>query len=363
MRPPIDRLPVPIQTLYAELVDRAWSGSIAELMAAGGAAYTREVNGRLYWYWQPSTGPDGREKARYLGPDSEEMRGRIQEQRDLATIKQERVNLVRALRAARMPGPDALSGNIVAALASAGAFRLRAVLVGSVAFQTYLPLLGVRLPSALSTTGDLDIGQFHSIALAVEDEIDADLLTVLRRVDPRFQAVTSPMDARQVLRYAIRVGQQETFSVDVLCPLRGPLRGSVTALKALRSSAQILKHLDFLLYREVNAAVLHGPGIPVNVPAPERYALHKLVVSEMRIDTATSQAKAAKDLGQADSLIRVLASDRPDHLEEAWKELRGRGPKWRLKADRAVARLPPDSRAVMEALTADIGDTPAPVRA
>lgn len=50
--PRIDSLPVPIQTLYAELVDRAWAGDFAEMMAAGGTPYTREVNGRLYWYWR-----------------------------------------------------------------------------------------------------------------------------------------------------------------------------------------------------------------------------------------------------------------------------------------------------------------------
>ena len=133
MLPPIDRLPVPIQTLYAELVDRAWTGNIAELMAAGGSAYTREVNGRLYWYWQPSSKDGEREGTRYLGPDGEDLRRRIEEQRDLTAIKRERTNLVRALRAARMPAPDGLTGNILAALASSGAFRLRAVLIGSVA--------------------------------------------------------------------------------------------------------------------------------------------------------------------------------------------------------------------------------------
>jgi hypothetical protein len=352
--PRIDTLPVPIQTLYAELVDRAWTGDIGELMAAGGSAYTRTVNGRLYWYWQPP----GRVSARYLGQDSEDLRARVQEKQDLAAIKRERSNLVRALRSANMPAPDRRSGAVLAALSSAGAFRLRAVLIGSVAFQTYLPLLGVRLPASLSTTGDVDIGQFHSISLAVEDEIDADLLTVLRTVDRRFEAIPSPLDTRKIQRYAIQVGSQEEFSVDVLCPLRGPIRDQITTLKALRGGAQVIKHLDFLLYSEVNAVVLHGPGIPVNVPAPERYALHKLLVSQMRIDTPRSQTKARKDLQQADALIRVLSADRSHDLEEAWAELRQRGPSWRLKADRAVAVLPADTRAIMEKMTADLDGSP-----
>jgi len=43
------------------------------------------------------------------------------------------------------------------------------------------------------------------------------------------------------------------------------------------------------------------------------------------MDTPQSRAKAGKDLQQADTLIRVLASDRHPELEEAWRELRARG--------------------------------------
>jgi hypothetical protein len=163
------------------------------------------------------------------------------------------------------------------------------------------------------------------------------------------------MDGRQPMRYALRAGSQDVFSVDVLCPLRGRVRGSLTALKALRGNAQVLRFLDFLLYREINAVALYGSGVPVNVPAPERYALHKLIVSQLRIETAASQAKSRKDLQQADSLIRVLAADRPDELREAWEELRSRGPSWRTKADRAMKQLPDDTRAALESFLKPAG--------
>lgn len=216
------------------------------------------------------------------------------------------------------------------------------------------PRLRILAPTILPGTGDVDLGQFHSIALAVDDVIDADLLAVLRQVDPAFQAVTSPTNTCKVMRYAIRTGQQEWFAVDVLCPLRGQVRDNVTELRALRGGVQVVRHLDFLLYREVNAVVLHGLGIPLNVPSPECYAIHKLLVSELRIGTPQSQAKRIKDQAQADMLIRVLATDRLYELEEGWKEMRDRGPRWRLKADRAVASLPDDTRAVLQGM---IGDT------
>lgn len=211
------------------------------------------------------------------------------------------------------------------------------------AFQSYSGLLGVHLPATLSRTGDLDVGQFESIAIAVEDHIDRDLEAVLRTVDPRFEAIPDSMGGRRTLRYALRVGGDEVFSVDVLSPLRGPDRPQIGALPALRSDAQRLRYLDFLLYQEVNSVALHGAGIPINVPDPTRYALHKLIVAQMRrIDSPRSQAKSRKDIDQAGALIGVLARQRPDDLKDLWVELCERGPSWRQKATRSLANLPAD---------------------
>ena len=58
-----------------------------------------------------------------------------------------------------MPAPDGLTGNVLAALAAAGAFRPSAVLVGSVAFQCYLPMLGFRAPVATTANSLCDIGE------------------------------------------------------------------------------------------------------------------------------------------------------------------------------------------------------------
>lgn len=189
--------------------------------------------------------------------------------------------------------------------------------------------------------GDLDIGQFQSIAIAVEDEIDPDLATVLKTVDKRFEAIPSPMDTRQTLRYTLRVGGDERFSVDILSPMRGADREKTGNLPALRTGAQFLRYLDYLLYQEVNSVALHGAGIPINVPDPTRYALHKLIVSQMRrMGDLRSASKSRKDLDQARALIQVLSIQRPDELRDLWQELCGRGPTWREKAVASVRQLP-----------------------
>ena len=93
--------------------------------------------------------------------------------------------------------------------------------------------------------------------------------------------------------------------------------------------------------------MLHGTGIPVKVPAPERFAVHKLLVAARRRKDTTSRIKARKDVEQAALLVRVLASDRPEELRDAWEEIRGRGPTWREAVDRGWKDLPPDVRGLL----------------
>jgi hypothetical protein len=337
-----NQIPIAIQSLYSDLTHRAWTGNLADLTAnTGGSPYAREVKGRKYWYWRTAMKDGIRPSPLYVGPDNAEVRERLRDMMDHVENLRERRDMVRALRAARLPAPDTMSGDIMAAMAEAGVFRLRAAVVGSVAFQSSPGLLGEIFPSTLSQTGDLDIGQFQSIAIAVEDKIDRDLEAVLKKVDQRFEAIPNPMDGRQVLRYALRVGGDERFSVDVLSPMRGPDRPKIGALPALRSDAQLLRYLDFLLYQEVNGVALHGAGIPINVPDPTRYALHKLIVAQMRHqDYAQSAAKSRKDLAQAEALIGVLSRHRPDDLKDLWGDLCARGPGWQEKARASLTKLP-----------------------
>ncbi len=350
----IERLPIPVQTLYADLVERAWTGEIGELTGRGGSVYSRaDEDGRRYLYWQPPTFGGVRPSAEYLGLDNELNRGRVAAKQEAAAARKERRDMVRALRAARLPSPDKLTGDVLAAMAKAGVFRLRAAVIGSVAFQCYSGLLGARVPASLARTSDLDIAQFYSIAVAAGSGIDDSLIHLLQSVDKGFVAIPSPTDSRRTLRYSLRKGGEELYSVDVLCPLVGPDRGGATHLKALRSDAQTIRFLDFLLHQTVNAVALQGAGIPINVPAPERYALHKILVSQTRTVDVMNQAKAQKDLDQGAALVTVLAELRPDDLADAWREILARGPSWRRYAARGLKQLPDKSRKILTDLTPD----------
>ena len=74
-----------------------------------------------------------------------------------------------------------------AAVADAGVFRLRGVLVGTVAYQTYPALLGCRLPATAVQTNDVDVAQSQDVSAAIGD-VTGPMLDVLvdkiRRIVP-----------------------------------------------------------------------------------------------------------------------------------------------------------------------------------
>jgi hypothetical protein len=76
-----------------------------------------------------------------------------------------------------------------------------------------------------------------------------------------------------------------------------------------------LPYLHFLLSESQEAPVMSPHGVVlVRVPVPERYAIHKLLVSQLRTETRN---KFAKDLSQAAILIEALVENFPGAVEEA----------------------------------------------
>lgn len=72
--------------------------------------------------------------------------------------------------------------------------------------------------------------------------------------------------------------------------------------------------------------LLFREGINVLVPAPERYAVHKLIVSSRRLTDTLGRLKADKDLTQAALLFEALVETRHgNELSDAWEEAWERG--------------------------------------
>ena len=89
----------------------------------------------------------------------------------------------------------------------------------------------------------------------------------------------------------------------------------------------------------IPALALYRSGVLVQIPRPEKFAIHKLIVADRRRG-GSEQSKARKDRGQAVFLINVLSQDRPDDLRDAYRDALARGPRWRNRIEASLKRLP-----------------------
>jgi len=330
----MQRIPLAVHTNVAELIDQLHIARI-ESFGRGASFLRRERKGRFYWYVR-SRQTEGQRSERYLGPETPELLATIETAKAGQTAADARRMIVRGLKGAGLHAVDDRTGRVLRALETAGAFRLRAAVVGTVAFQTYGALLGFIMPFQALRTGDLDIAQDYGVSVALDDGLDRSFLDVLRGADPAFSAVPK-LDPAKGAAYRLPDG----FSVDVLTTSRHAGEEETSRLKALNTDATPLRFLDFLLRDTIDAVALHEDGILIRVPAPARFAVHKLMISRRR---GPANPKRRKDIEQALSLIEILAQDDPFALDEAYAEARSRGPEWRTLLDQAVSLLPETAR-------------------
>ena len=326
--------PLFMQTTYAELLDRCRATAFSEAFPEDGTFVPKTINEKRYWYFQkPSSA--GREQ-KYVGPETLELLEQISHHKQTRDDERERRALVSTLvRTYGLQRPVKEIGDIIAALAQAGVFRLRAVLVGTVAYQTYAPMLGTRLQHSILQTGDVDVAQFKSVSLTVGDQVPP-MIDVLRGVDKTFRAVPH-IHQQSVTSYVAKGG----LRVDFLTPNEGPDTDAPQHLPALQTDAEPLQFLDFLIYDPEPAAVLHNAGIYVLVPSPQRYAIHKLIIWRYRQEGA---AKRDKDIQQSVALIEILNDKRPYELKSSWNEAFNRGPAWRQAIVEGLSQAPSGTR-------------------
>lgn len=334
-------LPLTLHTVLAELHDAARPQD-----GASGGFTVKRIKGRRYWYRQQAA-EDGVRRQVYLGAETPELMAAIAA--ESARIESARAgdevrrNLVMGLRGGGFHAPDALTGRTVKALADAGVFENGGVLIGSNALGVMANMLGVALPSSDLRTEDVDIVQARGVAVASGEMGEGAggnirLEEVLKKADPRFASIPG-LDARELpTSFRITGG---LFRVDMLAPVRRRDEG-IVPLPHLGVGAKALPFLEYLVEKPVSSVMLHGAGIPVAVPSPARFALHKLLVAGER--PAVEQAKVRKDLAQAGALLEVLVEERPHDVKEALADLMARGKGWRTRLEAGLGRLPESIR-------------------
>lgn len=300
---------------------------------ANGRFFTRSHGGRDYWYHRVTNADlahrNGESRIRYVGAcDDADIESKTRRPRVASIDLPQLRHRAETLRQRGFTSPTYMEGQVLKALSEAGVFRLRSVLIGSVAYQAYSGLLGFRLPCASLRTDDVDIAVDFGVSNLIDDTCD-DIWEALRKVDPSFSPKPHLDDHTTMATFTASTG----FQVEFLTTHRGSDEhtGRLSRLSSLgpHMGGVPLRYLDFLMRHPVRSVVLYETGLSVTVPAPERFAIHKLIVAASR---RAGNPKISKDLAQAAELINAHAQNGwIGKVQSAWTEAWERGDTWRSR--------------------------------
>lgn len=336
-----------LASLHADLETHALSQSAAPTGTPGGIVERSNASGYAYYALQNYDFDGHRREAYIAGPV-----GDPEAERKVLALRAEIADAKGAIDSARMLAregyalQDPREFAVVATLANHRLFSAGAVLVGTHAFGAIVNKLGVR--AAPFGTEDIDIGR--AARLALPEPLEGGLLGALRASGIEFVEVP-PLDPRMPSVKFKEKGRSR-FTVDLLVPSKD-MEYRVEPVPELNCHATALPYFRYLISESQPATVISRLGCAaVRVPLPERLALHKLLVAELRVGRTE---KGLKDRRQAAVLIAALGDLHPGALEAAWAKTpaSARG-KIRDSLARAGELLDPGSRGVAE-LTAAAG--------
>ncbi len=334
----IQPFPAALTTLFGTIDGFAKADAPVFPGSPGSIAKRRNQHGVEY-YVRRYYGEDGTQKDEYLGvaPESEkeveQLAGRIAEVK--AVTRDIQLLLREGFQAA-----DPKTYATLASLHRHGLFAAGATLVGSHAFGVILNQMGFR--AAAYATEDVDVARRE--ALAFDPVPDQTFLQMLRDSGINFVEVPG-LDRRQPASSFKQRGQSR-FHVDLLVPSADSEIRTVP-VPELKAHATALPYLAYLLGQTQMSTLLYREGCcPVRVPVPERFALHKLLVSQLR---AGREAKSDKDIFQAAALLEALGARFPGAIETAFGDLPKSARRYVAKAvPLALERLREGSRAAEE---------------
>ncbi len=337
-------LPIPVQTSYMELLQRfeappplSISGSIALI----------EKSGRRYYVSRTRLGDRVVEQS--IGPQNEQNDQAVvsarEEQKAFKAWSDGNAAIVNMLKSTGALKPDAQSAKVLSALSKIGFFDAGGLLGGTHAFRLYPLFLGVEAPrEQMSMTGDIDMIAPSQIKLCAPND---SVMKRLSKLGLKFNTRFGMLD-NAVPKYVFENNIELEF-------LGSAARGNETTRfhPGIGEHVQSLRFLEFSMENPVRQAVLYRHGVEVLTPSPERFALHKLIVAQLR--SGTYALKREKDIAQAAWLLEHLVVRRPEETWAAYEEIQNRGKGW-IRRLNASLKISPSARASLENLKAEMND-------
>lgn len=331
-------VPSVLATLFGSIDGNVKAGAPVFVGSAGSIAKRRNQNG-VEFYVRRFYGGDGTQQESYIG-----LVGEADAQVDALRVQIEEVkSLLPDLRLLVREGFQAADAKTYATLASLsqhGLFNAGAALIGSHAFGVILNQMGIRAVSY--ATEDVDIARRE--ALAFQRLPEKNFLDMLR--DSGIHFIEVPSLDRKEPATSFKQRGASRFHVDLLVPSPDS-ELHIIKVPELKAHATALPYLAYLLGQTQMSTLIGREGCcPIRVPVPERFAIHKLVVSQLRTNR---DAKTEKDIYQAAVLLAALGERYPGAIESAVNDLPVSARQYLVRASSyALAQLHAHPRAEVE---------------
>lgn len=314
-------LPVAAQAAYSGLSLAAQRAELERTVSnlPGGFA-KKTVAGRDFWYYQCRM-PDGKLSQQYVGPDDVATQGLMAQHKDpvkkLATQHLQR--LARGAIEYGCPSIEPGHARVLVKMADAGFFAAGMILAGTHAFMAYQNLFGVYWTQGAFTL-DLDFLHYaKNISLALPENAEINAVTTLESLHMGF--------IPNAQGTSFRKADEPDFDIDFLTS-RGRTGETPVFVPRFNQLFQPLRFLELSLENPMRLTLLSRQGpIVVNAPRPERYALNKLLIHNLR--RGDDAGKGRKDTLQAAVLVDYLLTNEPESIAQLWADVLGRGPSWR----------------------------------
>jgi hypothetical protein len=293
-----------IRTLYAQVRERA--NSTAELLpGTPGSLVKRAGTGHEYWYRSYYPAPSRRSE-QFVGTVSntsayEAMQGRIAHSE--WTTKQ-----VAALSKFGYRVADKVVASVLVELHNRGAFKAGMVVVGSLAYSSWLNEYGA-VASQPKTQEPLELARRQTLKLGSRTS----LLAMLQATQLPFAEMPGGSRKKPATALILSGGGMR---VELFAP--GPILGEIVFVPELEWHALAIPFYDYLLEGSRDAGILAGGHcVPAMLPDVTRMIWFKLYAGTRQ---GRDLALAQKDLAIAATLAAILVETDGVLLRESYRE-------------------------------------------
>jgi len=326
------------QTAYAELFEQTRGFEMDNALAGLiGSFHKQKRKGKFFWYFGYRDA-DQTSKMVYVGPDEPRIQSLIERYKQVKKANPQ-ASAARVAIEYGCAGVAPKHFKIIKRLGEYGFFRAGGILIGTHAFLAIGNMLGVKWREGQAT---LDVDFAHAgqnISVALPANLQIDVHSALTSLEMGLLPIAQ-FNGLSGAQYRNPADQE--LRVDFVTSMTRD--GKPVKVSNLNVALEPLKFMEFSLEQTTQGVIFSNSGAcVVNLPAPERFAVHKLIVYGER--PVKERVKSKKDLLQAASLISYfLIQGLASEFNAVWQDALARGPGWRKRAEQgkeALLRLTP----------------------